>query len=120
MASNNFTSTEVSFRSLKQNKPFYTKHYLTGAERRDLGRQAGDPGVLLYEYLLRMTSIGTENITDAGIAEYFGWDPTKAKRVRLKLTRLGWFASESYRYTGGRKGITYYVGKDAVKDFSDG
>jgi hypothetical protein len=105
---------ELNFHYNKKAKSFYTKYYLTNAERRDLGLQAGDAGVLLYEYLLRMVSIGKEVITDDSIAAYFGWDTSKAKRYRLKLTNIGWYASRKYSFTDGRKGISYYIGPDVV------
>ena len=54
------------------------------------------------------------DISDETTAEYFGWDSAKAKRHRQKLHNTGWFRSESFSYSGGRKGTTYYIGKEAV------
>lgn len=105
---------ELNFHCEKHSKAIYTRYYLSAKERRDLGRQAGDPGVLLYEYLLRMVSLGTQEINDETISDYFGWDIRKAKRHRLKLTKIGWYATRRYNISGNRRGISYYVGPEAV------
>jgi hypothetical protein len=89
---------------------------MTSAERLDVGRQAGDPGVLLYEYILRMASIRDADITDESIADYFGWNIHKAKRIRLNLQRIGYLHTEVYKLNKHYNGKTHYVGKEIVDE----
>ena len=105
---------EITVKMVPQNKTIYIKYHLTADERRDLVNTIGDAGVLLMEYLYRLGSVGNLQISDEHIAEYFGWNIHKAKRVRLALIKHGWFAQSKYRINHKKKGITYYIGREAV------
>jgi hypothetical protein len=93
----------------------HIKYYVSPQERRNLIQQVKEAGLALFEYYLSLSSKGKQLISDDVTAEHFGWDVAKAKRLRQNLTKAGWFRSESFTYSGGRKGITYYLGKAAVR-----
>ncbi|MFY9127922.1 MAG: hypothetical protein WAO82_04505 [Limnohabitans sp.] len=93
----------------------HRKFYVSDDERRRLIHEVGDAGFLLYEYYLFLAGVGSKKeISDEDAVKHFGWTPTKAKTARKKLTTAGWFYQESFAYSGGRKGITYYLGKKQV------
>ena len=92
------------------------KYYLTANERLRVIHDAKDAGCLLLEYYFRMASIKETEINDASTAQYFGWSLRKVERTRQKLTLTGWFRAVRFIYSDGRKGITYYLGKEAVAE----
>lgn len=107
---------EVNYKCRTNGKPIPMKYYLTDWERRDVIKDAGEAGCLVLEYYLRKAAINESGISDEEVAYHFGWPKQKAKRYRLKLIRHGWFSSLKYKTSKGRKAVTYYVGKEAVKD----
>lgn len=109
-----FPNKEVHF--MAEAKPAsHRKFYVSDDERKSLIHEVGDSGFLLYEYYLMLAGVGSKKeISDEDAIEYFGWTPTRAKTARKKLTNAGWFYQESFAYSGGRKGITYYLGKKQV------
>jgi hypothetical protein len=94
------------------------KYYLNDDERRELiqAKGIGEAGCLLFEYYLRLAAKGENEVSDDGAAWHFGWKTQKTQRLRLELTKAGWFRHVRSNYTDGRKGITYYVGKQAVRE----
>lgn len=105
---------EINVHCDKKDKAMYLKYYLSADERRELIKEIGDPACMLYEYYLRMASIPNQVITDDLAADYFGWNTRKVKRYRQALTKAGWFDAAKYTIAKTRKGISYYIGKDAV------
>ena len=75
-----------------------------------------DAACMLFEYYLRMASMGDIELNDEGAADYFGWSTQKAKRNRLALKRAGWFRSARNTFNDGRKGVSYYIGTEAVQE----
>ncbi len=113
----NLTTTlhrEIYYRCHEDKPVLHVKYYVTPGDRRTLIKDVKEAGLVLYEYYLSLVSKGEQLITDSDTARHFGWDVPKAKRLRQNLTKAGWFRSESFTYSGGRKGITYYLGKEAV------
>lgn len=98
---------------------FYVTTYLSEEERRELIRDCTERGVLLYDYLLRLSAVGDKRITDEDIAEYFGWSVLKATRVRRDLLRTGWLYELRYRMDKNLVGVTYILGKEQVKAHLD-
>jgi hypothetical protein len=106
-------TNEINIQCRKQDKSLYVKYYLSDWERKEL-TQISDAAVLLFEYYLRMASIDNQPITDSGAANYYGWSTSKVKRTRLKLEPRGWYRTSTYKLSDGRKGMSFYIGKDAV------
>ena len=107
---------EIFFRARENYQTAHRKYYVKDTERRELISEVKETGLILYEYFLSLISRpGSTEITDDDTAAYFGWDLAKVRRVRQNLIRFGWFRSESFTYSGGRKGSTYYIGKEAVE-----
>ena len=108
---------EIRYSCMKKEKAMYVKYYPTDVERKEIIKTEGDGAFLLFEYYLRMASFKDAiEPTDQHAAEYFSWDQQKVKRNRLKLTKSGWLRASRYQYTDNRKGINFYVGKDAVRN----
>ena len=107
---------EINIRCRKNAKAIYSKYFLSDIERKQLIADLGDPACMLYEYYLRMASIGDVQLTDKSASEYFGWSERKAKRNRLALDRAGWFRQAKATYSDGRKAMSYYIGQDAVSE----
>lgn len=105
---------EINVHCDKKDKAMYLKYYLSAEERRSLIQEVGDAACMLYEYYLRMASIPNQVITDDMAAEYFGWNTRKVRRYRQALTNAGWYDSARYTIAKVRKGISYYIGKEAV------
>lgn len=95
----------------------YTKYALTKDERKALIDACGDSGFVYYQYLVRMAQMPKEEITDAHAADYFGWSVHKAKRTRIKLIKAGWFDSATYKIKNNLRGVSYYIGPQAVEEF---
>ena len=93
----------------------HLKMYLTQSERRALLAACGDAALLLLEYYIRMASLKEkEEITDEKAANYFGWRPEKAKRIRQKLIKAGWFDQARITLHKGGRGIVYFIGQEPV------
>jgi hypothetical protein len=111
---------EINIRCRKNTKAIYSKYFLSDRERRELISDIGDAACMLYEYYLRMASIGDRELSDTQVAGYFGWSKYKAKRNRLALIRAGWFRSTKGVFSDGRKLMSYYIGQDAVQESRQG
>lgn len=111
---------EINFKCKKQKTPLHLKYYLSDVERRELIASIGDAAVLLFEHYHREASraetASSHSLSDATIAQQFGWTEQKVKRYRLALTKLQWFRVRKYSAQDGRKSMTYYIGKDAVAE----
>jgi hypothetical protein len=107
---------EIVMRCRKNTKAIYSKYFISDRERREIISTLGDQACMLYEYYLRMVSVGDEELSDTNAAKYFGWNIQKAKRNRLALVRAGWFRMTKGSLSDGRKSIHYYIGEDAVKE----
>jgi hypothetical protein len=95
---------------------FYLKYALRADERVTLVSEVGVHGLVLFEYFLRMASIGTIDLKDDNsAATYFGWSAHTAGRYRRLLTQKGWFHSESSTLPSGRRIHAYYLGKENVQ-----
>lgn len=107
---------QIHFNTPKKRSRIYLNCYLTDTERKSLIAACGEAAYLLFEYYIRMSSLNVpETIDDNKIANYFGWTVPKAQRVRLRLIKKGWLDQAKYTLSNGNKGITYYIGLDAVK-----
>lgn len=106
---------EVNFHCERQTNVLHVKYYLSDSNRRELIKTIGDPACLLFDYYLRMASKEDREITDSDVASQFGWDIQKVQRYRRALQKNGWFRRSSFSYPDGRKGITYYIGKEPVQ-----
>lgn len=112
---------EIHYSCKKRSSVSHRSFYVTPDERKQLIVDAKEAGLVLFEHLLYLVAIKKQDeISDQDIAEYFGWQKSKASRIRKKLMKAAWFRAESFVYSGGRKGTTYYVGKDAVSDSHSG
>lgn len=108
---------EIHFIAEANQYKSYRKYYVTDRERRELISEVKEIGLVLFEYFLSLINKEDgEEITDQRTAKYLGWDIAKAKRIRQSLVKNGWYRSESFTYSGGRKGTTYYLGKYAVQN----
>ena len=106
---------EVFFKA-RPNEASHRKYYVKDRERKNLILEVKESGLVLFEYYLSLVGKQPhEEITDEKTAVYFGWDLAKAKRIRQNLVRTGWFQPESFQYSRGRKGTTYYLGKEEVE-----
>jgi hypothetical protein len=107
---------EIHFIAEANQYKSYRKYYVTDRQRRELISEVKETGLVLFEYFLSLIQKDdAEEITDQRIATHFGWDLAKAKRIRQSLIKNGWYRSECFTYSGGRKGTTYYLGKYQVK-----
>lgn len=107
---------EVNYKCEKKEKQIHLSYYLSDDERREVIQEIGDAACLTLEYYLRRAGRNKEAITDSIVAWHFGWTEQKAKRQRLALVKHGWFWYVKYTSHDGRKTITYYIGKEAVKN----
>ena len=95
------------------NKPSRArKIYLTGKEKRQVIAEVGDAGCVLMDYYLSVSGRKHFVITDEKAARALGWKKTKARDVRLKLTKAGWFFHR--KTTKGVVTHIYYLGKNCV------
>ena len=107
---------EINIHCRKNAKAIYSKYLISDRERREVITKIGDSACMLFEYYLRMASIGGLPLTDFDAAAYFGWNVHKVKRNRLALGRAGWYRSTKGSFTDGRKIMSYYIGEDAVTE----
>lgn len=107
---------EISIRCRKNPKEIYSKYFISDIERKHLIKDLGDAACMLYEYYLRMAAVGNRELCDILAADYFGWNTYKVKRNRLALARAGWFRQVRSSFSDGRKGLTYYIGEEAVTE----
>lgn len=113
-ANSNKRPAQVFFK-VDQHKQRQTKFFISETDRHNIIEECGDQAFMLYDYFLRMASIGTQPFDDTTAADYFKWTEDKAKRYRLKLTRAGWFKITKGTLGGQRiPQIVYYIGKNAV------
>lgn len=93
------------------------KYALRSDERKALIQETSVNGLVLFEYYLRMASVGNIELgDDTQAAEYFGWSPHTAARWRRELTKTGWFHMEKAKLPSGKNAYVYYLGKDPVAE----
>lgn len=113
----NFTrETNLSVRYMMKNP-------LGQHERRQLVADCNWPGLVLFEYMLRMAAADRSDleITDASAAKYFGVDEQVMKRARLRLQKKGWFHKKQGKSSDGSvKFVSYYLGKEEVANATSG
>lgn len=96
-------------------KAVYTTYYLQPDERRDLIKDCGVSGLVLFEYYLYLNKKTIpEVITDERAAEWFGWTLATAKRHRLSLIKKGWFYIQKFYNKDKQKIEVYHLGQDGV------
>jgi len=93
---------------------FRLKYALTNTERKQLIKECGVNALVLFEYWLRLSSVGDQEFSDVGAADYFGWSEATAKRHRLRLINNGWFAAIKTRGKGTEVTV-HYLGKLEVQ-----
>lgn len=98
-----------------------TRFFLDTKSRRELLRNCGDQGYMLYEYYLAMATYGDQPMTDHRVCAYYDWHLAKVARNRKKLIQHGWFRTFNLTAPGGGRIAHYFIGKKAVaqsyKDF---
>lgn len=65
--------------------------YATNEQKAVIIKACGEPAVILYEFYLSKANEDTYVHTDKKNARVFGWTIAKARVVRLKLEKAGWF-----------------------------
>lgn len=112
---------QMHFMTGKKRPKIWVTKYLTAEERRDMIKTCGEPAVLLFDYYIKLASLNEpEEITDEKAGHFFGWSWQKAQRYRIKLTKAGWVDQTRYTLRNGNRGITYYLGQEAVKAHREG
>ena len=112
---------QIHFQTGKKRQKVWVTKYLTAEERRQMIKSCGDAAVLLFDYYLKMASLNEpEEVDDDKASLYFGWTRQKAQRLRIRLTKAGWIDRTRYTLNNGNKGITYYIGKEAVTAYRQG
>ena len=106
--------TDYNNRSSRGRKHITTKFEPSDRERLDILKQANEQAFLLYQYYLRMASIGEQSMEDSAAAEYFNWSTRKVATARKALEKLGYFKRIIYTSSTGKKSVTYYVDKETV------
>jgi hypothetical protein len=101
----------------KNPKPFYTKYFVSSEERIDLIKDCAASGLILYEYYLRLASIGDVEITDKAAARFFGWTERTTRRNRVNLINANWLYVQKLSNRSGAKSDIYYLGKEVVEHY---
>jgi hypothetical protein len=99
----------------KNPKPFYTKFFVSSEERVDLIKDCTAAGLVLYEYYLRLASVGDVEITDEAAAIFFGWTERTTRRNRMNLINANWLYVQKLSNRSGAKSDIYYLGKEVVE-----
>ena len=99
----------------RNREDFRMRYALNQDERRQLVKEVGTNGLVLFEYYLRMASVGTVELGDDDkAADYFGWTTHTARRWRQQLSKTGWYHSERATLPSGKRTYVYYLGKEQV------
>lgn len=100
-------------------KQAYKNYYAVNQEERlDLMNEVGVNGLVLFEYYLRMASIGDVDLSDDNSAKYFGWAPTTSRRWRRALINKGFvYISKCVDPNTKQTVVIYYLGKDQVQEY---
>lgn len=109
----------------KQYKRNSTVVYLSEKEIREVIGDANEVGfALLNHYYNRAGKLGYM-FTDADAAKALGWGIEKTRKIRLLLTKQGYFKKVAYKQgTKGTKVTFFYIGKamcskvDSVEEFA--
>lgn len=92
------------------------RYALKADERKALVAETSVNGLVLFEYYLRMASVGNIELNDdERAADYFGWSTHTAARWRRQLIKQGWFYAEKAKLPSGTTTYVYYLGKDQVR-----
>ena len=111
-----YTSEITNYCRRKNNDGFRLKFALKNQERKDLIKECGVYGLIIFEYYLRMASIGNVVLTDEGAASYFGLTANAVKKHRINLQKKGWFYRDSATSGDKRRIHIYYLGKEEVAE----
>ena len=90
--------------------------YLTLENKKTIITECGDAALILLDYFYLKANVPNFKHTDEKASYSLGWSTRKAKDIRLKLTKAGYFHQATARYPDGRKITTTYLGKDSVKE----
>lgn len=69
-----------------------TRMYASNEEIAAIIKSCGEPAALLYGFYLSKAQDPKYRFTDHKTARVFGWKVNKARNIRLKLEKAGWFA----------------------------
>ena len=100
----------------KNTASYKVKYALKHQERKDLIKECGVTGLVLFEYYLRIAAMEDKAFLDEAAAEYFGWSRITAKRHRLALVRAGWVLLEKAKTNTGNRIQIAHLGRDEVID----
>lgn len=90
------------------------KTYITCNQRKQLIKEVGDSGALLYiHYYDKGAYQGFNIMDDTAVAKEIGWPVRKVQRERIKLTKAGWIFKRTITGTTDKFHITI-IGKEAV------
>ena len=96
-------------------KKSFTQYYsIRPQERRDLIQEINVSALVLFEYYIRMASVGDQHLSDEKAADYFGWSIKTATKWRRALINKGWIFVERAAFPGGRSSYIYHLGKEEV------
>lgn len=71
--------------------------YLTSSQKLEVLKEAGDTGFILYDFYVSKGNTPEYEYTDVKSGRALGWLPSKVKRVRLLLEKLGYIYTEKSR-----------------------
>jgi len=89
--------------------------YLKSKEIKEVVTECGEAACLLYQYYVSKVGAKSFEYTDVKSAAYFGWKPSKAKALRLKLIKANLFRQDVGTLASGRKTVFTYLGKDIIE-----
>jgi hypothetical protein len=69
-----------------------TRMYASNEENAAIIKSCGEPAALLYGFYLSKAHDSKYRFSDDKTARVFGWKVNKARIIRLKLEKAGWFA----------------------------
>jgi len=104
---------QYSVRTLKPKRKRTISVYLTSSEKKELITECGDAALILYEHYIAKAGLRDYKYTDSKNAFALGWEPSKAKRIRLKLEKANYLKTIVYRNKQGNYTVTY-IGKENV------
>jgi len=93
------------------------KHmYLTLGDKKAIIIECGDAAAILLDYYYSKIGVPDFKHTDKKASFALGWSERKAKDIRLKLIRANYIYQETTKSNRGRKIITTYLGRAAVRE----
>ena len=108
----------VTYMRERTKKGFYVNYALTQEEREDLIKECGINGLVLFEYYLRMASIGNVELNDKDAAKYFCQVESTITRWRRSLINKGFVHIDKFHHPHTKQqSIVYYLGRDQVEEY---